>query len=575
MKFLFSIFLSLFLFGIIFSSFCPLTNTSFYVPAVVGDGGGLVKANIALINGSGKIFVSTTPKIGETTQESLEESLEIAKSLSNHSFSCDYLISFDSNFETKTVDGPSAGVAFTVNFFGILNNLTPRSDTIITGAIDSSGRVLPVGGVYEKSYASSLSNFKYFLSPSSGIYEVFLLKKIETNNPIKTYRFSNLGEVFGFMFENKSISNDNLTTLRPLPNITTPYPSHFDQFSNISLDMSNLLEKELDSISPSVSEYDSINLFYQNELARAKILSDNEYYFSAANDAFLNYIDLLTLKGIFSTIDLNSKKKSIESCLSQIKRPNADLTNYEFVFGSDLRFSWAKEKIAQTNLSYSIYEEQISLFNDLSYSQAWCEVSKSIAKNTPIANGSINESLLENLASDYQNKISNISTDSDDLNFRIKTSKNLFNDKKYGASLLDAQYVLTNYNLNSNPPSNITNVSSFILSFENRTASSLWSELYYSQSKYLLQNGDLRNSLRLAILSGDLADLNSKIRFALEKDHQNVQNSPVLVSKSIMSGSDGILFVIFGFLALIILILLILRAFKGGKSDGRRYQKYR
>lgn len=575
MKFLIAFFFAVFLFGSVFSAYCPLTNTSFYVPAVVGDGGGLVKANIALINGSGKIFVSTTPKIGETTQESLEESLGIAKSRSTSSFSCDYLVSFDSNFETKSVDGPSAGVAFTVNFFGLLNNLTPRSDTIITGAVDSAGHVLPVGGVYEKSSASSLSNFKYFLSPSSGIYEVFLLKKVESNNPIKTYRFSTLDEVFGFMFENRSISEDNLTNLRPPPKISSPYNSHFDQFSATSLDMSKLLQNELDSISPSVSEYDSIHLFYQNELDRAKILADNKYYFSAANDAFLNYVDILTLKGIFTNIDLNSKKKSIENCISNIKRPVADLNNYEFVFGSDLRSSWASEKLNETNLSYSIYEEQVSLLNDLSYAQAWCEVSKSIAKNTPPSGASINESLLENLAIDYQSKISNISTDSDDLNFRIKSSQNLFSEKKFGASLLDAQYVLTNYEINSNPPTNITNVTSFVLSFENQTGSSLWSDLYYSQSKYLLENGDLKSSVRLALLSNDLATLDSKIRFALEKDHQNVETQSTANSSSESSDSSGIIFVIFGVLGAIIIFLLILRTFRGGKSDGRKYQKYR
>ena len=575
MKLVFAFLFSIFLFATVFGATCPLTNASFYVPAVVGDGGGLVKANIALIDGSGKIFVSTTPKIGETTQESLEESLGIAKSLSPSSLPCDYLVSFDSNFQTRSVDGPSAGVAFTVNFFGLLNNLTPRSDTIITGAVDSSGHVLPVGGVYEKSYASSLSNFKYFLSPSSGIYEVFLLKKIESNNPIKTYRFSTLNEVFGFMFENKSISEDNITNLRPLPKISSAYDSNFDQFSNVSLDMSLLLKKELDSISPSVSEYSAINLFYTNELERAKFLSDNQYYFSSANDAFLNYIDILTLKGIFSNINLNSTKASIDSCLNQIKRPPVALNNYEFVFGSDLRSSWAKQKLLETNLSYSIYEEQISLLNSLSYAQAWCEVSKSLAKHAPTATDLVNESLLENLAADYQNKISNISTDSDDLNFRIKSSKDLFANKKYGASLLDAQYVLTNHGINSNPPSNVTNVSLFVSSFENRSKSSLWSDLYFSQSKYLLQSGDLKNSLRLAILSGDLADLDSKIRFTLEKDHQNIQPLPNSNSKPAIDGSDGFIFIIFGSLAAILLILLILRTFKAGKTDGRRYQKYR
>lgn len=580
MNFFRSVLFSILVISLIFSSSCNYSSASFFVPAVVGDGGGLVKAQIQTINGTGKIFVSTTPKIGETTQESLDESLFLAKTFSKNSpdfKSCDYLVSFEAPFDTRSVDGPSAGVAFTVHFYGLLNQIVPRNDTIITGAIDPAGHVLPVGGVYEKSIASTQSGFRFFLSPLSNIYETFLLKKVESSNPIKTYRVSNFEQIIGFMFRNSSISDDLLTQKRPLPNVSF-YSSNFTLFEKVSLDMSSLLEKELLSIDSSNEDYDSIGAFYQNELLRQKILRENGYYFSSANEAFLNYIDLRTLKGIFTGTNLNSEKSSIIQCINSIQRPALSFDNYNYVFGSDLRKEWANQKLNSTNLSYNIYEEQIAILNDLSYSQGWCAVSLSLAKNAPKSNLIANESLLAKLAGEYQIKLSNLTTDSDDLNFRIKTSKSLFDQEKFGASLFDAQYVLTNYEFNTNPPSNISNASAYLLTFENKSKSSLWSDLYYSQSQFLLSTGDSKSALRLATLSNDLVDLDSKIRFALESEHTNLRpQTQSSGSSSFISldSSTSFIVILFGLLFSTMTILFIMRRLRGGNSNDRRYKKYR
>lgn len=134
--------------------------------------------------------------------------------------------------------------------------------------------------------------------------------------------------------------------------------------------------------------------------------------------------------------------------------------------------------------------------------------------------------------------------------------------RRNSALLFDAQYVLTNYEFNTNPPSNISNASAYLLTFENKSKSSLWSDLYYSQSQFLLSTGDSKSALRLATLSNDLVDLDSKIRFALESEHTNLRpQTQSSGSSSFISldSSTSFIVILFGLLFSTMTILFIMR----------------
>jgi ATP-dependent Lon protease len=62
-------------------------------------------------------------------------------------------------------DGPSAGVAMTTSFVSISTQRPVRSKTAMTGEISLTGKVLPVGGIKEKTLAAKRSGAKTILLP--------------------------------------------------------------------------------------------------------------------------------------------------------------------------------------------------------------------------------------------------------------------------------------------------------------------------------------------------------------------------------------------------------------------------
>lgn len=62
-------------------------------------------------------------------------------------------------------DGPSAGAAIVVALASLLTRKLVRSDSAMTGEISLRGRVLPVGGIKEKTLAAARSGLKQVILP--------------------------------------------------------------------------------------------------------------------------------------------------------------------------------------------------------------------------------------------------------------------------------------------------------------------------------------------------------------------------------------------------------------------------
>ena len=148
----------------------------------------------------GKGNLSLTGKLGEVMQESAKAALSYVRANS-------VALSIDENFIDTTdihihlpegaipKDGPSAGVTIATALVSVLSGRTVRSDIAMTGEITLTGRVLPIGGLKEKSLAALKVGIKQIIIPAGN--EKDLSEMPDTvRRSIRFLPVSELSEVF-------------------------------------------------------------------------------------------------------------------------------------------------------------------------------------------------------------------------------------------------------------------------------------------------------------------------------------------------------------------------------------------
>lgn len=136
--------------------------------AYTSVGGDLLKVEVVTMNGSGKIEL--TGSLGDVMKESAKIAISYIRSVSD-------VLNIDSAlFEKKDIhihfpegavpkDGPSAGVTMTCALVSALTNIPVRRDVAMTGEITLTGKVLPIGGLKEKTLAAYCAGVKNVLIP--------------------------------------------------------------------------------------------------------------------------------------------------------------------------------------------------------------------------------------------------------------------------------------------------------------------------------------------------------------------------------------------------------------------------
>jgi uncharacterized protein len=462
------------------------------VPAVVGNGAGLVNVSISFLpaaGAAGKTYAAVSPRLGLNTQESIDQAISYAYAASGDGMACDVLVSFDSSNSGTAYDyieGPSAGAALSVMTYALLHNRTMRNDTIITGTVEDSGAIGPVGGLYEKSKSAAMGGASYFIAPAEGIYETLILRNVEDRYGIRILEARNVSEVISFMLDNVSIRQEGIASEKSAMPEAAPYDaSGIGAFRPVAAGMVALENGTLASVSGNDNDSAAVRDYFGNEVLRQDKLLKLGYLFSAANEAFLDYIDIFTVKAIISgDSDIPRMKGTLGKCLTSLKRPALTDRDFELVVGADLRQAWAYDRLNNaTDDSQMLEDERYLEINKLGYGSAWCQVAKSLLSAAPSgADGAaIDESAWKALALDKINEARGLAPQKEDSISRLDIAQKSYGDGRYGAAIYDAVYVINN---EERLPAG-QELENSTATLMNETRQYLWARIYQSHAAFL------------------------------------------------------------------------------------------
>ncbi len=131
-------------------------------------GGELLTIETAVLPGKGK--TTTTGKLGEVMQESIQAALSVVRSRARGlGIADDFYQKNDLHIHlpegATPKDGPSAGVGICTAMVSALTGIPVRADVAMTGEITLRGEVLPIGGLKEKLLAAQRGGIKTVLIP--------------------------------------------------------------------------------------------------------------------------------------------------------------------------------------------------------------------------------------------------------------------------------------------------------------------------------------------------------------------------------------------------------------------------
>ena len=143
--------------------------------AYTQTGGDLLKVEVAVMPGSGKIEL--TGSLGEVMKESAKIAHSFVRTVTdkygiNPDFYKDKDIHIHFPEGAIPKDGPSAGVTMVTAIVSALGSIPVKRDVAMTGEITLRGRVLPIGGLKEKTLAAYRAGVTTVLIPEANMRDL-------------------------------------------------------------------------------------------------------------------------------------------------------------------------------------------------------------------------------------------------------------------------------------------------------------------------------------------------------------------------------------------------------------------
>ena len=552
-KFLVIIISLIFLISMIPYSHAMLENGSMKIFAVNSSGGAMqANLSIRIIPGSGKIYSSIDSLVGNTTQES-EKNAVLAADQKVKGIKDKYDFFFDIESNAYSIDGPSAGGAMALTLISMLEDKNLSSDVSMTGTISPDGHIGDVGGIYEKAKKAAEVGIKLFMIPSGNRQQMVkeegniglidLVDFAYNEWGMKIVEVSTIDDVLDYAFKDINTIDINSTTihkkeiynpekidyalgLKPMKNLLEKYLVDANvQLNRVEKEISDSKIKDTSILQNMLTAINSARDSYD----RAKVFAEDNYLYSAANNAFIvlvntNTIDeiltnpsILSEKSVIFDLKLEDLEKKIQ--LTENRAKLCSLDKLEWCIGAKQRITWARNKLEslkkdKNNSDFLSSGTAVSKITDYSYALAWTDIANDFL-DIGITNSDVKfveSDYFKDKAQQYLVKIENklimldpsYSTE-EDIQRRLTAAKSDMDKGWYVTSMYDAASVMGVIVSKEQNDQSIFDTNAFekrydFLLNELRSTKSLsneryiWSKMYFDHAMYYYNNYKFNSS---------------------------------------------------------------------------------
>lgn len=495
----------------------------FTAPAVlIGfDRGEITNISLTVTPGNGTIIINNkSSSVGNDTIASVHTAVAYATqylNLSEKKYNFDFQIgNVDSN-----ISGPSGGFAFTLLTISGLEKRPLLGNFTVTGTISADGSVGPVGGVFDKVGAASVTDSEFVLVPAIDRFssEYLLYYMAQQVYKIPVVEISNVSQGLPYAFgietpHNLSLNITNNYHVENIPNASTLCPMcNESSFGPLTAFTFNFTQGQINEINGTL--FGSAKSQLSSQLQQYKQISAKGYYYTGADFAFITDPTAFMLR--YANVSKPEAARIIANmstyCNALNYTPNMTSQNYEFIIGGKLRLSWAlmtlKSASAFLNSSQTS-DEIMQALQIAAPAQAWCAATSEMY-NISAGMGGYPVTPSSNMRSEALSEYASAQSRYGNQLY-VQAANYSISNGDYATALYSLTYANVFYN-STTPEYNTT---STIVSTALSKATGIWPTQFALQSAFYLSEANVSNSSSLYA-----ADIYSTAKLSIALENLN------------------------------------------------------